>query len=109
MIDFSFTPPVIPETEYRLYYGKDGEVLFYTCDKPEGDYIVIDVQTYAECRFDHKIIDKKITRPCAAKTVTRLINDDSGIACAKEDVSFIVDENYTGEIKKWKIELHEIK
>ena len=28
--------------EFRLYYDDKGKVLFYSCEKPEGDYIVID-------------------------------------------------------------------
>lgn len=45
--------------EYRLYYDDTGNVLFYTCEKPEGNFIVIDKQTYSEMRYDIKIVNGK--------------------------------------------------
>ena len=49
--------PKIEAPEFRLYYKKDGSVDFYTCDNPEGNYIVIDAGVFAEARPDIKVID----------------------------------------------------
>ena len=35
-------PPII-KPEFRLYYDERGNVLFYTCEKPAGNYVIIDV------------------------------------------------------------------
>jgi len=48
------------QVEFRLYYDDNGSVLFYTCEKPEGKYIVIDSLVYAACRMDIKIVDGNI-------------------------------------------------
>jgi len=45
--------------EYRLYYDDEGNILFYSCEKPEGNFIRIDRQSYSEMRYDIKIIDCK--------------------------------------------------
>lgn len=58
-------PTVLPfegksgNIEYRLYYDDKGNVLFYTCEKPEGKFIKVDSQTYSEMRYDIRIIDGK--------------------------------------------------
>jgi hypothetical protein len=54
------SPPII-KPEFRLYYDERGCVLFYTCEKPEGNYIVIDSNTYAQGRPDVRVVDGKIT------------------------------------------------
>ena len=36
-----FEAPKIVEPEFRLYYDDEGRVLFYTCEKPEGNYLEI--------------------------------------------------------------------
>ena len=46
-------------SEYRLYHDDKGNILFYTCEKPEGKFIRVDKQTYSEMRYDLKIIDGK--------------------------------------------------
>jgi hypothetical protein len=99
--------PSIPE--FRLYYDENGRVLFYTCDKPEGNYLVIDSQTYAEARPDIRIIDGVIHKASEFIVVTKLRHSDTGTTCAIEDVSIIVDSNYTGKTQTWKAETHEYK
>lgn len=95
--------------ELRLYYDDNGNVLFYTCDKPEGKYIVIDNDVYAQCRFDIKVLDGKIINPEQSILITKMVQDDGGIACAKEDINIIVDDSYSGDKVKWKIKQHEFK
>ncbi len=47
--------------EFRLYYDENGNVLFYTCEKPMGNFIIVSSQVYFESRVDLKVIDGKIT------------------------------------------------
>jgi hypothetical protein len=99
-------PPII-KPEFRLYYDERGNVLFYTCEKPEGNYVVIDEDTYAQCRPDIKIINGKIAVAISGSIVSKLIHDDNGTSCASEDLSIIVDDSYDN-ITKWKLKTYEL-
>jgi hypothetical protein len=83
--------PEIVKPEFRLYYDERGNVLFYTCEKPEGDYIVIDTQTFAEARPDIKVVDGKIVRGGASTISSRLHLATDGTLCEAEDVSVITE------------------
>ena len=83
--------PEIVKPEFRLYYDKRGNVLFYTCEKPEGDYIVIDTQTYAESRPDIRVVDGMIVRDSASTLYSRLHRSTTGTLCEVEDVSIITE------------------
>lgn len=78
--------------EFRLYYDEQGKVLYYTCEDLPGNYIVIDRQTYAECRVDIKIIDGKIVKNSEAAVISKLIPAITGVKCASLDVNIIVDD-----------------
>jgi hypothetical protein len=86
--------------EFRLYYADDGTVLFYTCGEHEGNYIIVSSQTYAACRFDIKIVDKKIVSIYDTTIITKLVPDNEGISCYKNDISIIYNGN---ESQKWKL------
>lgn len=96
-------PPVLIPPEFRLYYDEAGKVLFYTCDKPEGNYIVIDAQTYAESRPDVRVVDGRIAQS-SATTIARLYPSDSGTLCEREDLSVITDQD--GQY--WKLRINEL-
>jgi hypothetical protein len=99
--------PIIVPPELRLYYDDKGAVICYTCDKLEGNYIIIDNQTYAEARPDIRIIDGQISRVTPNAVVYKLMPDDeSGIDCHPEDVSVIVDKDSVK--KKWKLNIYEL-
>lgn len=83
--------PEIVKPEFRLYYDERGNVLFYTCEKPEGDYIVIDTQAFAEARPDIKVVDGKIVRGGASTISSRLHRSIEGTLCEAEDVSIITE------------------
>ena len=91
--------------EFRLYYDDTGQVLFYTCDKIDGNYIVIDSESYFQSRFDIKIIDGKMVSIYNRQIVTKLVpSEDSGIACHPKDISII----YNGkDAKKWRVKIDE--
>jgi len=101
-------PPII-KPEFRLYYDEKGHVLFYTCDKPEGNYIVIDAATFAEGRPDVRVIDGKILNIKSGSVISKLIPDTSGIRCAAEDISIVVDENYTDNTNTWNLKTYELR
>jgi hypothetical protein len=102
-------PPII-KPEFRLYYGDRGQVLFYTCDKPEGSYLVVDAITFAECNPYVKVIDGKLVKLSEVAVISKLIIDDydEGVTCASEDISIVVDETYEGPVTKWSLKTHEL-
>ena len=83
-------PKIIPP-EFRLYYDEKGNVVTYTCEKLDGNYIVIDALTFAQARPDVRVIDGKISTVQPAMVITKLMpDDDNGTLCAIEDVSIVV-------------------
>jgi hypothetical protein len=99
-------PPII-KPEFRLYYDERGNVLFYTCEKPEGNYVVIDANTYAQGRPDIKIVDGKVVGAIYGSVVSKLVHDERGTSCASEDISIVVDSSYHN-ITKWKLKTYEL-
>ena len=95
--------------EMRLYYDDNGNVLCYTCEKPEGQYIVIDKFTYAECRFDIKIIDGKIVRPTESILVEKMVLSDVGYRTSDIDINLLVDDDFQGKTLTWKFIQNEFK
>lgn len=83
--------PEIVKPEFRLYYDTRGSVLFYTCEKLDGDYIVIDALAFAEARPDIKVVDGRIVRGGASTLSSRLHLDTEGTLCEIEDVSIITE------------------
>lgn len=97
--------PVIEKPEFRLYYDDKGNVLTYTCEKLEGDYIVIDALTFAEARPDVRVVDGRLVRADNGAVISRLFPSDSGILCEVEDVSVITNSNG----KYWKLETKSLR
>jgi hypothetical protein len=101
-------PKIIPP-EFRLYYDDQGKVITYTCEKIEGNYVVIDSITFAQARPDIRIVNGKLSTINSSLVVTRLTpNTTEGVKCAKEDISIIVPNDYTGETIKWKLNIYEL-
>lgn len=100
-------PPII-KPEFRLYYDDKGNVLFYTCEKPEGNFIVIDALTFAEGRPDVRVVDGKISNAKPGSIVSKLIPHEDGTLCAEEDISIVVNNTYKGKKKKWKLTTYEL-
>ena len=105
-----FEAPKIIPPEFRLYYDDQGKVLFYTCEKPEGNYITIDRQTYAEMRLDLRVINGVISRAMPNAVVSKLMpgDDEDSTICHSSDISIIVDSDYTGDTTKWKLKTYEL-
>jgi len=102
-----FEAPKIEKPEFRLYYDKQGKVVCYTCEKLEGNFIIIDALTFAEARPDVRVVDGKITKVQAA-IVSKLMPGTIGQRCAREDISIIVDDMYTGKTRNWEMTTYEL-
>lgn len=105
-----FEAPKVELPEFRLYYDSEGKVLFYTCDKPEGNFIIVDKETFAIGNPHVIIIDGKITRAAKNQMGCKLMPDDiEGILCAAEDISLIIDESENIESIRWKYKIYELQ
>ena len=102
-------PPIV-KPEFRLYYDEKGKILFYTSEKPEGNYIVIDALTYAEGRPDLRVVDGRISTVNQGSVVSKLVPDKSeGVECSVEDVSIIVPKKCKVKKIKWKLQTYELR
>lgn len=107
-VEYLVAEETVPEpVEFRLYYKDDGSVDFYTCEKPEGKYIIIDKNTFAEMRYDIKVVDGQIKKIIPGMTYSKLKPDDEGQSTAKTDVSVVVNSDYADQ-QKWKLHTHEL-
>ena len=105
-----FEAPKIVPPEFRLYYDEvTGKVLFYTCDKPEGIYITIDRQTFAEARQDIRVINGKISRVRPNQVIAKLMPDDEGTKCALEDISMVLSAKDKTKSQNWKLHVYELE
>ena len=101
--------PVIIKPEFRLYYDSKGCVISYTCEKLEGNFVVIDPLTYAEGRPDVRVVDGRIVRISNNAVVSKLIpHDKEGQICSAEDISIIVDSKTRIKKQKWKLITYEL-
>lgn len=97
--------PIIEKPEFRLYYDERGNVITYTCEKLEGNYIVIDAMTFAEARPDVKVADGKLVKINTGAVISRLYPDTEGKMCEVEDISVITNKN--GQY--WKLKTYELR
>lgn len=104
IIDFVFEPP--PPPEFRLYYDDKGNVLFYTGEKPEGNYIVVDTQTFAEARMDVRVIDGVIRHNSTITQVYKLKPTTEGTLTHVDDVSLILEDDNEGVY--WNFDVKEL-
>jgi len=99
-------PKIVPP-ELRLYYDAEGKVICYSGDaSTQGNYIVVDTQTFAEARPDLRVINGKISTAQPNQVVYKLMPDTEGRSCHREDISIIVDA--TDEHTKWKLNTYEL-
>lgn len=89
------------EIEYRLYYDNFGKVLYYSCEDIPGNYIVVDALTYAEGRYDIKVINEQIVQVNNTNTIFKLVLANEGTKCAVEDITIVADDTYIGKINYW--------
>ena len=104
---FVWNAPFVEKPEFRLYYDELGNIICYSGDKFEGNYIVIDAQTFAEGRHDLRVIDGKVIKNSSHATIVRLTPGKTGTLCATEDLSVIVAEDDEVEKQYWKLTVYE--
>jgi hypothetical protein len=95
VINFMYEPP--PPPEFRLYYDENGNVICYTGEKLEGNYIVVDNDTFAQARHDVRVIDGKVIYNSNITQINKLKPSDTGILTSKEDVTLILDDSNEGQ------------
>lgn len=91
--------PILEKPEFRLYYDDRGYPICYTCEKLEGNYIVIDALAFAESRPDVRVVDGRLIKASSGAVISRLYPDNEGVICEKEDLSIITDT----EGRYWKL------
>lgn len=101
--------PPLEKPEFRLYYDDKGKVICYSCEKIEGNYIIIDAATYAAGRPDIRVIEGKISTAIPSLVVSKLMPNEEGISCVEEDISIVVDDKYKDKIIKWKLNTYELE
>ena len=92
--------------EFRLYYDDNGKVICYTCEKIEGNYIVVDANTYAEGRPDLRVVDGKITKASEYIVMSKLVRSTTGVNCEPTDICVITDSDPSTQ---WEVEINEFK
>lgn len=80
------------DRECRLYYNKEtGKPIEYSMETPEGDYIIVTKEQYAEGRHDVIIRNNKIMPITEIKYIRKLVPSNTGMPCAPSNV-LIVDK-----------------
>jgi len=101
--------PKVEAPEFRLYYDNNGNLICYSCEKLEGNYMVIDAITYAAARPDVKVIDGRIVNVSNSFVISKLKPSAAeGIECLSEDISIVANKNSIN-IKKWKLDIYELQ
>lgn len=103
-----FEAPEIKAPEFRLYHDDKGKVICYTCEKLEGNFIIIDASTFAQARPDVRVVDGRIATVTANAVVSKLMPCDSGRECSKQDINIVVDREFKGETTFWKMITYEL-
>ena len=93
-------PDIKPQT-HRLYHDDQGQVLFYTMEDLPGSYIVVDASTYAQARYDVKVVSGQLQELPKSPSVIKLVPSDQGTCCHPRDVCLLVPENH--EHIKWSV------
>jgi hypothetical protein len=94
--------------EFRLYYDDNGNTLFVTCEKPEGNYVIIDKESYLGFSLDWKVRDGKLIKKFAGIRFTKLVpKNNNGVACSVEDVNLIVSDSFEPQ-QKWDLKIYEL-
>ena len=80
--------------EYRAYYDSMGKIITFTTEKLEGDYLVITLEQYQECRHDAIVLDNQLIYTHVKKHVSKLAKSMvTGTKCSKYDISVIADDS----------------
>ena len=81
------------ELEFRLYYDAEGNPVTYATEDLPGDYLIVDQHTYAQGRYDIKIIDGEVVPLKDFVYYNKIIPSDSGTACHPDNALLIDAES----------------
>ena len=84
-----WTPPVV---FWRLYYDEHGRPLFYTQEDKPGNYIDVTPEQYQLGDMTVRVKNGKLIKLSAPPT-TKLVPNESGVACHPSDVTVVVAES----------------
>ena len=79
--------------EFRLYYDDAGNPVTCACEDLPGDYLVVDKETYAQGRYDIRIIDGEIVPLRDFVYYNKMIPSESGTACHPNNALLIEAES----------------
>lgn len=88
--------------EFRLYYKKDGSVLYYSMEDLPGDYIVVDRFTFDQARFDVRVKDGMIIKQNHPASWKLVPSTQASYACHADDVAIVVPEKFENK-KYWEV------
>jgi len=111
LINFSkdIEPKLPVPFEFRLYYREDGSIITYSCEELEGNYVVIDAETFASGRIDVRVVNGEIEIITPIFSIDKLVEATEGTACAVEDINIPVSNDHEGESTKWTMKHDEFK
>jgi hypothetical protein len=90
---------------YRLYYGEEGEPLFYSMEDKSGNYIDIDQATFNRASSQVRVINGQLVSTSIHKTSRKLVPSTQGVTCDPSDVCVVVNTEQTHT--KWTIKTYE--
>lgn len=89
--------------EFRLYHD-NGKFRCYSCEVLDGEYIVIDAETYAAGNPFVKVVNGAIEPLTSESNFRKLTKSKTGIKCPVEDISIVADKSYKGKTNKYSYE-----
>ena len=60
-------------------------------------------------RHDVRVINGKVSRVTPNAIVSKLMPGPEGTKCSAHDISIVVDEDYTGDTQRWKLQSYELR
>lgn len=97
--------PEAKEPIRRLYYGENGEPLFYSTEALPGNYIDIDTETFTRASSKVQVKNGQIISTVSRKISKKLVPSMNGVACDHRDVCVVVDTDQ--KHTKWNIKIYE--
>jgi len=97
--------PDPPPQIWRLYYDDQGLPLFYSQEDLPGKYVAVTPEQYVAKNFRVRVVDGQL-QEYQRRTVRKLIPGQYGTPCHPDDVSLVVNPQYSH--RRWKLE-NEIK
>lgn len=95
-------PQPVQQMEYRLYHDDQGQPLFYSMQDLPGRYITVDANTYAQGRYDIRVINGQIKLPTRSRP-GKIKPADSGVACHPTNAMIIKSDSTC----YWKLQNYE--